>query len=625
MIIIHANEQENPIKSIEQEKQLKVEDDKFPQIEQEGSERKQNINQKATDGVEQLKVKTKIKISEVCNGCGICSMQYPDYFFETDEGKAQANDEVVKVDDFIAAEIEGLCPVHAILMEKENKSTRQLLAERLEKIKECRVAYPTKEDIPFRREEYLIPIPVASGERRYDYSSESSANSAARSEFNNKMYSQIDVLILKVITEYRIMYIKPYYSKNVEDNSVYQACNKRAEQILANIARILNQEGLDSDLPEAFDIVDCFPNEDTTWKMLNKGELLSDEMVSSIRSEFKSKDYSEISSYEMYWDTDYMERPAGTDFKGRTKYKDKYCYRNMWEAFQELAKDLLDACYYKDDYIMDRAIDLVKGFIVEYNEKLEQSLKGRIDYIEKKLDSIQEDADLSTIAMEVYPKMMRKIVHYKDKPICVNGIETNDKEIFIIDACDGKEQFFYDGKVVKKRFISKGIVKNEVILKDMQPQYDRIIGYDEQILFEHDNCLWRYDCKKDACERFADNIFGIRIYKNILFYTVCDNISQIGKSGDPGVRMNSSGSIWCSSFDGKVKTQLKSFGYGSGLVFIKLVNDENVFYSVSGNKNQEGCIDWIIDTFLPDGIKDDDLYTDFEITEEYKQQKLADK
>lgn len=598
-----------------------VEPNRF--YEQEKPEKKQDINQKPTDGKKQLEAKMRIKVSEECNCCGMCSMQYPDYFFETDEGKAQANDGAVKVDDSAAAAIEGICPVHAITVEKESRSTRRLLAEKLEKLKECRVAYPTKEDIPFKKEEYSISIPVASGERRYEYSSESSANSAARSEFNNKMYSQIDVLILKVITEYRVKYIKPYYSKSAEDNSVYQACNKRAEHILADIARTLNQEGMDANLPESFVIVDCFPKEDSTWKMLNKGELLSDEMVSSIRNEFKSKDYSEISSYEMYWDTDYMERSSGSDFRGRTKYRDKYCYRNIREAFQELAKDLLDACYYKDDYIMDRAIDLVKGFIVEYNEKLEQSLKERIDYIEKKLDSIQEDADLSTTAMEAYPKMMRKIVHYKDKPICVNGIETNDKEIFIIDACDGKEQFFYDGKVIKKRFISKGIMKNEVILKDMQPQYDRIIGYDEQMLFDHDNCLWRYDCKKDACEKFVNNIFGIRIYKNILFYTICDNISQIGKSGDPDVRMNSSGSIWCSSFDGKVKTQLKSFGYGSGLIYIKLVNNEKVFYSVIGNKNQEGCIDWKIDSFLSNGIKDGDLYTDFEITEECKQQELA--
>lgn len=327
----------------------------------------------------------RFKISEKCNDCGICSMQYPDYFYETDEGKTQANDGVIKADDSVVTEVGGVCPVHAITAERESKSIKQLLTEELEKLQECRVAYPKKADIPFKKEEYSIPIPVASGENRYEYSSDSSANSAARSEFNNKMYSQIDVLILKVITEYRIKYIKPYYSRSAEDNSVYQACNKRAEKILMNIAHMLEEEGLDNDLPSSFCVVDCFPEEDTVWKMLNKGELLSDEMVSGIRSEFRSSNYSDLSSYESYWDTDDMERPAGTDFRGRMKYKDKYCYRNMRKAFQELAKDLLDACYYKDDYIVERAIDLVKGLIMEYNKKLERSLQERIAYVEKRL------------------------------------------------------------------------------------------------------------------------------------------------------------------------------------------------------------------------------------------------
>lgn len=330
-------------------------------------------------------VKIRIKVNEKCNCCGICSMQYPDYFFETDEGKAQANGEAVKVDDSIVAEIEGLCPVHAIMMEKENKSTKQLLAEKLDKLKECRIAYPTKEDIPFKKEEYSIPIPYAPGAYRYEYSNESSANRAARSEFNNKMYSQIDVLILKVITEYRVKYIKPYYSKNAEDNSVYYVCNKKTEKTLANIARILEQDGLGSDIPSDFCTVDCYPEKDITWKMLNKGELLSDEMISSIRSEFNNGSYSSLDSYEMYWDTDDMEVFAGTGFGGRVKYKTKYCYKSLNEAFQELAKDLMSACSYKGDCIVDRAFEMVEWLIGEYHKKLDQLLQEKIMYIEKKI------------------------------------------------------------------------------------------------------------------------------------------------------------------------------------------------------------------------------------------------
>lgn len=84
-------------------------------------------------------------VSESCNCCGMCSMKYPDYFFETDEGKACAKDGIYNLAPVVVEEVERLCLVHAITTEKEEKSTRQVLAEKLEKLKECKVSYPTKE------------------------------------------------------------------------------------------------------------------------------------------------------------------------------------------------------------------------------------------------------------------------------------------------------------------------------------------------------------------------------------------------------------------------------------------------------------------------------------------------
>lgn len=568
--------------------------------------------------------KMSLTVSNECNCCGMCGVKYPDYFCEDAEGRASVKDGVLMLDAEKAAEVQKICPVHAITAVKEEKNIRQMLSDAVDNLKAYKLAYPTKAEIPFKKEEYFIPTPIASGEHRYDYSSESSANSAARSEFNRQMYSQIDSLILKVITEYRVKYIKPYYSK--DETSVYAACNKKLEGVLRGICQILKSEGLAGDLPNDFANVSVFPDEnDATWRMLNKGELISDEMVSSIRSEFNSGTYSSLSSYESYWDTDDMEVSAGTGFGGRTKYKDKYCYRNLRSAFQELAKDILSACYYKDDYIVERASDTVKWLIDQYNKKLENLISIRIAYIEKKIGSMR-DTGSKEAELQTFSKMMRCVEQNKDGKICVNGNPTDATEMFVVDTEDGKEQFFYDGKVIKKRRVVNGLVKNDIILQDKQPKYFRIIGYNGQILYDADNCLWRYNCQSGTCEKLVENILYLRIYKNILFYTIQDNLKRITSgAGRPGEeRMNSSGSIWCRSFDGKEKHQLKSFGYGSGIISIKLINDKEVFYEVSGNKNQEGSVEWrnswISNPLAKSGVTDT-LYTDYGITEECKQEK----
>lgn len=336
-----------------------------------------------------MKTKMRFQIKESCNCCGICCIQYPDYFCENDEGKAMAKNEVVLLESEEVAGIEKLCPVHAITLLKEDRSPKQILLNMLEELKECMVKYPTKEDIPFEKEDYSIPIPAASGEYNYDYSSDNSANRAAMNEFDRRMYSQIDVIILKIITEYRTKYIKPYYSKSEEDKSVYLECNKKIEGLLEKIAYLLGQENIADDLPADFLIVNVFPDEDDiTWKMLNKGELISDEMVSSIRNEFNSGSYSSLSDYESYWDTDDREVSAGTGFGGRIKYKDKYCYMNLREAFQELSKDILNACHYKSDFIVERAIETVKWLVDSYNKELTRALESDIKYIERKISSL---------------------------------------------------------------------------------------------------------------------------------------------------------------------------------------------------------------------------------------------
>lgn len=342
---------------------------------------KENSSDALIQSQEGVKSSIQFSVAASCNCCGTCCFTYPEYFYETDEGKAHAKEGAWKLPPNLVSEIEDSCPLHAITSKKTGKSNRQLLSEAVERLKNCKVPYPSPKDIPFKKEEYSISLPVASGEHNYVYSSDSAADRAARGEFDSKMYSQIDALILKIITEYRVRYIKPYYSKEESEHSVYAVCNKKAKEILEEISRMLKEEGVRK-IPGDFSEVNYFPENDL-WKMLNKGELISDEMIEPIRREFDSSSYTSLSSYDCYWDTDDMEMYGGTDWRGRTKYKDKYCYYNIRGAFQELAKDILSACGYQDDRIVERALSFVKPIIDVYNEELQKILASKIAFIEK--------------------------------------------------------------------------------------------------------------------------------------------------------------------------------------------------------------------------------------------------
>lgn len=322
----------------------------------------------------------KFKIKDGCVGCGLCFTQYADYFQETSEGLAEVNEGKILPDNTVATKIADSCPNHLIVVENTGESMKQSARKALEKLKNypgCPM--PNMSEIRFKREEYSVDIPYAQGENRYDYSSDSAAERAALSEFKRCMYSQIDSIILKIITQYRVNYIKPYYSKEISDGSVYAKTNAEVSKMLKEIKNIVGR-GLSAD----FEQVNVFPDDDYTWKMLNKGQLISDEKIDRVKSEF---DYT-ADRYDCYWDTDSMERYAGTNWRGDTKYKDMYCYRNMREAFKELGRDIIDACYYARDGIEESAFDCIKWLIEQYNKKLKEVLKAKITQAEQVIDKM---------------------------------------------------------------------------------------------------------------------------------------------------------------------------------------------------------------------------------------------
>lgn len=322
----------------------------------------------------------KFTIKNGCVGCGMCYAQYANYFQENDDGSAAVNAGKILENKTEAEKIASVCPNRVISVESAGENKKQAAMQAIQKLKNFQgCPIPSKSSISFKKEEYHVRVPYSPNEGRYNYSSDRAAESAAMSAFKDGMYNKIDTFILEIISEYRVRYLKPYYTKSLDDGSVYAKTNAEVSKLLKEIENIIGN-GLSND----FVTVNVFPNEDITWKMLNKGQVLSDEMISSVKREF---DYS-ADDYDCYWDTDDMECYAGTDWRGRTKYKDMYCYRNVGKAFESLGKDLLSACYYARSSLEDRAYEFIESFVKEYNKKLKEVLKNKIQIAERAINNM---------------------------------------------------------------------------------------------------------------------------------------------------------------------------------------------------------------------------------------------
>lgn len=254
---------------------------------------------------------SNLVINQNCMQCGSClGYGYSFLSSDSDGSPIVKAGTVLKEDSVEYQNLKEICPVEAfeLIKEIDNNEVINSLVQALRNFQGVKI--PANDDVKFISEEYNIPIPVASGEYKYEYKSTEAAERAGYREFDRIMYSQLDNLILKVITEYRIRKVKPYYTDQIEEGSVYAESNQKLSKILEGIKDILGDK-----IPEDYAEVGIFPSDETIWKMLNKGELVSNELVSDVRSEFDSMNYT----YDYLIESDEMERCVGTDWRGNNK------------------------------------------------------------------------------------------------------------------------------------------------------------------------------------------------------------------------------------------------------------------------------------------------------------------
>lgn len=300
----------------------------------------------------------QLKINEKCNQCGVCVAKCPEYFSENDNGDIKVVSSVANETETLKLAVES-CPVKAIELGMEidvNESIKEYMSQ-LEGLKSGIIL--TKNDISFH-EAYTRPVYVPSaGVSRYEYRSSSQAERAGYDAFVSRCYSQVDNLILERITDYRVTEIKPYYTTDTE--SVYAKNNKKISELLKAISVIIGTDKLPSD----FCVVDVYPDtNDTVWKMLNRGEIISDNYIGMVKREFS---YG-ASEYKTYIDWDDME-----DYRG----KDVYNY-NASDASRELGKDLGNALGWAKSNIEEATLGYIKGIVDIYNRNLKSCIEKKI-------------------------------------------------------------------------------------------------------------------------------------------------------------------------------------------------------------------------------------------------------
>ena len=319
---------------------------------------------------------SNLKVNSACIMCGSCLSFGYDFLEEESDGHI-----TVKENTFLSAESKELkslmeiCPVKALEYDKNVPVKSK--AEQVEQIKKKLKGWqglkkPEPQDLPFDEKKYFMNMPFLGGSS-YTYSSDRAAMNAAEKKFDNGAYSKINVFILQIVSQYRADKVSPYYTYGPDTNSIYYKENQKIIEMLKQIEKLSDKK-----LGEDFSSFEIYPYRDICYKMLQKGELVGDNLVSSVYDEFRSGSYSSLSSYRMYFDTDSMERYAGTGLFGKEKYVDKYCYGNLSEATRELEKDLRNALRYTTDRIQRHASEIARGLTETYNNQAKEELAKKL-------------------------------------------------------------------------------------------------------------------------------------------------------------------------------------------------------------------------------------------------------
>lgn len=333
----------------------------------------------------------KFVVSDKCIACGSCLLETK-LLQEDAEGRAVPVAGGYISTDFLpkAQEITAACPVQALSIEEAENVDLSKLPEKLKKaLTEISIPNVTRKDVEMHAQDYRMTCAYPQGEYRYDYSSESRAQSAAEREFDRICYSQYQKFILEVFSQFKDDKLRKYYT--LDEQSFWGSLNKKYEAVLQKISTEVSTATngkikLDADFTH-FEVIPgdkADPDDNYYFYTLKH---FDERRCDDVMSEFNSSNYTSRSEYLDYMDTDDMEVYAGTSFFGNDKYEDRYCYKDVSKACEEYMSDLKTAINYVD--YDGEIFDRIEGAIEDYKKRVQREIDKKVEQLSKAVEGLR--------------------------------------------------------------------------------------------------------------------------------------------------------------------------------------------------------------------------------------------
>lgn len=333
----------------------------------------------------------QVKVNEKCSGCGLCIANCA-YLQENVDGNAEPILGKVIADNDVALmnKVVKDCPEQALyIVESDSKAGKAGLDDAIKQMKNIMETFSVKrvkvDDIKLKGDDYYIPVPYSSKDRRYDYSSESQAKSAARDEFRRLCYSEsaYKPIIKKVFVEYKVKYLKPYYTCTATEESVYYKYNKEVEKCLAEVfAKVISACGGEKKLPESWMKFSVYPNSRDIMALdvLEHFDMRSDN--SGIMTDFRNSYATDIDTRLGYLDYDYEEVYEGSGFFG-DKYKKKWGFSGFDDEAKTFIEDLKRSINCMGTEITEGAVQEINYALEKFEKMVKDELKKKCNELEK--------------------------------------------------------------------------------------------------------------------------------------------------------------------------------------------------------------------------------------------------
>lgn len=337
----------------------------------------------------------QIYVNEKCSGCGICIVNSP-YLQENAEGNAEpvAGMAIQEQDMESVMKVVAECPDSALQI-VETGSTNKTGAAGIDEIiatleKQCEnfaVKKVSNSNVKLNIKDYYIPVPSSSREYKRDYSSESSARSAAKDEFNSLCYSETAFrpMIKKVFVEYKVNVLKPYYTCTDTEDSAYYVYNQKIRKLLsdayAEIGVVLGRNDI---LPESWKNFSIYLNE-KDGNIIQLSMFDERSTSSGIISAMKDISHTGLNDYVNSMDFDYDEKYVGEGLFGKAKYKNVWYYSEFHEAAKDFINDLTWAIGHMSDEIEEGVVIDVNHALKTFEKKVKEELSAKISELEKYL------------------------------------------------------------------------------------------------------------------------------------------------------------------------------------------------------------------------------------------------